>query len=134
MLRLGRTTCNGCLHLISAVASQEGIKCTKPKELLRSYCLIYITVLVLIYDRIQAMTLGIRRMNELILSVVWIFSAASVNIHQDYQNTKTFYQKTWVLINWNLSKFWIWFKSNNLSKKKIDFKKKIKSESCKIFF
>ena len=51
------------------------------------------TVLVLIYDRIQAMTLGIRRMNELILSVVWIFSAASVNIHQDYQNTKTFYQK-----------------------------------------
>ena len=54
------------------------------------------TVLVLIYDRIQAMTLGIRRMNELILSVVWIYSAASVNIHQDYQNTKTFYQKTWV--------------------------------------
>ena len=97
------------------------------------------------------MTLGIRRMNELILSVVWIFSAASVNINQDYQNTKTFYQKTWVctagrsiyviesadyieLIKSNLSKFWIRFKSNILSKKKIYFKKKIKSESCKIFF
>ena len=94
------------------------------------------------------MTLGIRRMNELILSVVWIYSAASVNIHRDYQNTKTFYQKAWVhtagrsiyvieskdyneLIKGSLSKFWIRFKSNILSKKKIDFKKKIKRFSFK---
>ena len=44
MGHLGRATCT--VHSISAQTSQEGIKCTKAKEQLRFYCLIYILCLV----------------------------------------------------------------------------------------
>ena len=87
MGRLGREACN--VHSISAQTSQDGIKCTKAKELSRSYC-----------PNINTVATGLNplwwQFGPLVCSEIWVPGNATQNQIDLADSMKDFYLDGWV--------------------------------------